>query len=136
MQKKNHNKRHNARDLPELHPCQPVLFLSPADVNSYIEGTITGPSTTFHSYMIEAQGRTYCHNTPFPRPSVHQGNPIPGPSEQQDPHYKTIFMNTAQSKKNPPIPAKKTQSNSPNKAAYLPSNAHLLQLTVQQQTAK
>ena len=49
-----------------------------------------------HSYMIEAQGRTYCLNrhhicsihtdtTPFPRPSMHQGNPIPGPSEQQDP---------------------------------------------------
>ena len=58
VQKKNHDKRHNARDLPDLHPGQPVLFLSPADVNLYIESTITGPSTTPHSYMIEAHGRT------------------------------------------------------------------------------
>ena len=44
-QKRHYNKRHNIRDLPELHPGQAVLFLSPADTNIYIEGTITGPST-------------------------------------------------------------------------------------------
>ena len=81
--------------MPELHPGQPELFLSPADANSYIEGTITGPSTTPRSYMLEAQGRIYHHNrqhihaihtdtTCFSRPSMHQGYPIPRPSEHQD----------------------------------------------------
>ena len=105
-QKKHHDRRHNTRDLPESHPGQQVLFSSPADVNSYIEGTITGTSTTPHSYMIEAQGRTYHCNryhicpihtdtTHFPRPSMHQSNPILGPQEQQDPltsgHSGNIF---------------------------------------------
>ena len=96
MQKKNHDRRHNAKDLPELHPGQPVLFLSPADVNAYIEGTITGPSTTPHSYMIEAQGRTYHCNrqhirptytdtTTIPQPPTYQGNPISGLSVQHSP---------------------------------------------------
>ena len=61
-QKRHYDKRHNVRDLPELYPGQAVLFLSPADTNIYIEGTITGPSTTPCSYTIEAQGKTYCHN--------------------------------------------------------------------------
>ena len=93
VQKKHHNRRHNTRDLPELHPGQLVLFSSPADVTSYIKGTITGPSTTPHSYMIEAQGRKYHHNrhhicpihtdtTAFQRTSIHQCNPIPGPPQQ------------------------------------------------------
>ena len=96
MQKRNHNRRHNAKDLTELYPGLPVLFLSPADLNTYIEGTITGPSNTPHSYLIEAQCRTYCCNrqhirpihidtTPIPRPSTHQGNPISGPSVQHSP---------------------------------------------------
>ena len=89
-------KRHNVRDLSELHPGQAVLFLNPADTNIYIEGTITGPSTTPHSYTIEAQGRTYHHNREhiqpinidnpaISRPSAHQENPISGPSPQQSP---------------------------------------------------
>ena len=44
VQKRNYDRRHNIKDLPELHPGQAVLFLSPADANIYIEGTITGPS--------------------------------------------------------------------------------------------
>ena len=80
--KEHHDRRHNTKDLPELHPGQQVLFLSPTDANSYIEGTITGPATTPHSYMLQALGRTYCHNRhhihpihtdtiPFSRPSMH-----------------------------------------------------------------
>ena len=95
-QKRHYDKRHNVRDLPELYPGQAVLFLSPADTNIYIEGTITGPSTTSHSYTIEAQGRTYhCNrehicpinidNPTIPRPSAHQENPMSGPSTQQPP---------------------------------------------------
>ena len=91
IQKKHHGKRHNTRDLPELHPGQPVLFLSLADVNLHIEGTIMGPSTTPCSYMIEATRHHICpihtDTPPFPRPSMHQGNPIPGPSAQQDPSF-------------------------------------------------
>ena len=96
LQKRNYDRRHNVKDLPELHPGQAVLFLSPADVNAYIEGTITGPSITPHSYIIKAQDRPYHHNrkhiTPInidtptiPRPSAHQGNPISGPSTQHSP---------------------------------------------------
>ena len=139
VQKKHHERRHNTKDLPELHPGQPVLFLSPADVNSYTEGTITGPSTTSCSYMIEAQGRTYCHKrhhfhpihtdtTPFPRPSVHQGNPIPEPSEQKDP----LISGPSSNKDSPiTIPSSSTpqqtthfpekrSSHNPNKVTCLP----------------
>ena len=111
-QKRHYNKRHNIRDLPELYPGQAVLFLSPADTNIYIEGTITGPSTTPCSYTIEAQGRTYCHNREhiqplnignptIPRPSAHQENPIPGPSTQQSPSSRPSSNNSCQN-----IPAK------------------------------
>ena len=95
-QKRHYNKRHNIKEWPELNPGQSLLFPSPADVNIYIEGTITGPSTTPHSYIIEAQGRTYHHNREhirllnidnptIPRPSAHQDNPISGSSTQQFP---------------------------------------------------
>ena len=58
------------------------LFLSSADANSYIEGTITGPTTTPRGYMLDAQGTVHCCNrqlifpihtdtTPFLRPSLH-----------------------------------------------------------------
>ena len=93
VQKKKCNRRHNIKDLPELHPGQGVLFLSLADVNAYIEGTITGQSKTPCNYINEAQGRTYHCNrqhirpihidTPtILRPSAHQGNPISEPSVQ------------------------------------------------------
>ena len=95
-QKRHYDKRHNVRDLPELNPGQAVLFLNPADTNIYIEGTMTGPSTTPRSYNIEAQGRTYCHNREhmrpinidnptISRPSAHQETPISGPSPPQSP---------------------------------------------------
>ena len=95
-QKKHYDKRHNIRDLPELYPGQAVLFLSPAETNIYVEGTITGPSTTPHSYNIEAQGTAYrCNrehirpinidNPTSSRPSAHQETPISGPSPPKSP---------------------------------------------------
>ena len=107
--------------MPELHPGQAVLFLSPADTNIYIEGTITGPSTTPCSYNIEAQGRTYCHNREhiwplntdnptIPRPSAHQHNPISGPSTQQSPISRPSSNNSCQN-----IPAK------PSKPSHIPT---------------
>ena len=96
LQKKPYDCRHNVRPLPELNLGQPVLFLSPTDSNSYIEGTITGSATTARSYMIEAHGRVYCCTrqhiwpinintpTPFTRPSTHQDNCISRPSTHQD----------------------------------------------------
>ena len=68
VQNRNYDRRHNIKDLPEILSGQAVLFLSPVDANINIEGTITGPSTTPHSYIIEAQGRTYCHNREHIRP--------------------------------------------------------------------
>ena len=108
--KKHHNRRHNSRDFQKLHLCQPVLFLSTADINSYIEGTITGPSTSPHSYMTEAQGTPYhcsrhhihsihTDTKPFPRPFMLQGNTIPGPSEQQNP----LISGHSSNKDSPPI---------------------------------
>ena len=95
-QKRHYDKRHNVRYLPELHPGQAVLFLSPVDTNIYIQGTVTGPSTTPRSYTIEAQSRTHrrnrehiqpinIDNPTISRPSAHQENPISGPSLQQSP---------------------------------------------------
>ena len=120
-QKRHYNKRHNVRDLPELYPGQAVLFLSPGDTNIYVEGTITGPSTTPHSYTIEAQGITYCHNREhiqpinidnptIPRPSAHQENSIPGPSTQQSPISSPSSNNSHQN-----IPAK------PSKPSCIPT---------------
>ena len=95
MQKKHHNCKHNVKPLPKLQPGQPALFVSSTDSESYIEGTITGPTTTPRSYMIEAQGRIYYHTRqhiylinidtpiPFSRPSMHQDTPITGPSTHQ-----------------------------------------------------
>ena len=136
-QKRHYDKRHNIKDLPELHPGQAVLFLSPADTNIYIEGTITGPSTTPHSYTIEAQGRTYCHNREhiclinihnptISRPSTHQENPISGPSTQQSP------ISSPQTT----ILAKISQLNPPNQATYLPQSAQLPQFAAQLQNIK
>ena len=116
-----YDKRHNIRDLPELYPGQAVLFLSPADTNIYIEGTITGPSTMPHSYNIEAQGRTYsCNrehihpinidNPTIPGPSAHQDNPISGPSTQQSPISSPSSNSSCQN-----IPAK------PSKPSCIPT---------------
>ena len=39
-QKHYYDRRHNTRPLPDLSPGQDVLFLSPVDQMSYLEGTI------------------------------------------------------------------------------------------------
>ena len=83
-QKRYYDKRHNVRDLPELYPGQAVLFSSPEDTNIYIEGTITGPSTTPCSYNIEAPGRTDCHNREHIQPLNIDNPTIPGPSAYQE----------------------------------------------------
>ena len=45
-QKQYHDKTHNVKPLPDLSQGQEVLFLSPADPNQYIEGTVLAKSTT------------------------------------------------------------------------------------------
>ena len=45
LQKENHSKLHNTRSLPELHPGQGVLFLSPNSPNTYIQDIITSPAS-------------------------------------------------------------------------------------------
>ena len=60
-QKENHDKAQSVKTLPELIQGQEVLFLSPADPNQYIEGTIITKAPQPRSYLIESQGTTYCH---------------------------------------------------------------------------
>ena len=45
-QKENHDNAHNVKTLPELIQGQEVLFLSPADPNQYIEGTVITKAPT------------------------------------------------------------------------------------------
>ena len=68
-----------------------MLFLTPCESDTYLEGTITAPVTTPQSYFMEAQERTY-HQTqqhicpinsdipsPFTRPDMHQDSPFHDP---------------------------------------------------------
>ena len=59
-QKGNHNKAHNVKPLSELIQGQEILFISPADPNQYIEGTIITKAPQPRSYLIESEGKTYC----------------------------------------------------------------------------
>ena len=55
-QKFHYDKRHNAKLLNDLEPGQEVLFLSPIDHKSYIEGTVVSQVQEPRSYILEAQG--------------------------------------------------------------------------------
>ena len=67
-QKENYDKHHNTKPLPDITPGQKVLFLSPAEPNQFIEGTITSHASTPRSYIIESQGRSYRRNRQHIRP--------------------------------------------------------------------
>ena len=67
-QKENYDKHHNTKPLPDITPGQKVLFLSPAEPNQFIEGTITSHASTPRSYIIESQGRNYRRNRQHIRP--------------------------------------------------------------------
>ena len=58
-QKHYYDIRHNTRPLPDLSPSQDVLFLSPVDQMSYLEGTIVSQASMPRSYIIGAQGCKY-----------------------------------------------------------------------------
>ena len=90
-QKEYHDKTHNAKPLPDLIQGQEVLFLSSADPNQYIEGTVLVEAPQPRSYLLESQGKTYCQpcqhihslsNSIIPRPSVpeQQNTTISGPA--------------------------------------------------------
>ena len=53
------DKTHNVKPLPDLSQGQEVLFLSPADPNQYIEGTVLAKAPQPRSYLLESQGKTY-----------------------------------------------------------------------------
>ena len=98
-QKHHYDQRHNARPLPDLSPRQDILFLSPIEQTSYLEGTIISCANTPRSYIIKAEGHRYSHNrqhirpintdppSPFARPSTyaalqsHINLTISGPSQ-------------------------------------------------------
>ena len=67
-QKHYYHKRHNTRPLPDLNPRQDILFLSPVDQTSYLEGTIVSQTNTPRSYLIKGQGHRYRHNIQYIRP--------------------------------------------------------------------
>ena len=68
VQKHYYDKRHNTRPLPDLSPRQDVLFLSPVDQTSYLEGTIVSQANTPRSYIIESQGHRYRCNRQHIKP--------------------------------------------------------------------
>ena len=59
LQKEYHDKTHNAKPLKDLIQGQEVLFLSPADPNQYIEGTVLVKAPQPRGYLLESQGKTY-----------------------------------------------------------------------------
>ena len=61
-QKFYYDKRHNAKLLNDIEPGQEVLFLSPLDHKSYIEGTVVSQAQEPRSYILEAQGHRYRRN--------------------------------------------------------------------------
>ena len=104
-QKQYYDKRHNTRPLPDLSPGQDVLFLSPVDQMSYLEGTIVSRANTPRSYIIEAQGCRYRHNrqhikpintdppSPLARPyTALQSHNNPIISGSQHPKYTIILL--------------------------------------------
>ena len=98
QQKDHFDKRHRPWQLDDLETGQDVLFLSPIDQTSYLEGTVIGQAQMPRSYYIEAQGHRYrCYrqhiyqinthrNSPFSRlytdqtPQTHTNTIISGPS--------------------------------------------------------
>ena len=68
VQKHYFDKRHNTRPLLDLSPRQDVLFLSPVDQTSFLEGTIVSQANMPRSYIIEGQGHGYRCNRQHIRP--------------------------------------------------------------------
>ena len=83
LQKEYHDKTHNAKPLPELSQGQEVLFLSPADPNQYIEGTVLAKAPQPRSYLLESQGKTYRCTRQHIRPLSNAVIPRPSEPEQQ-----------------------------------------------------
>ena len=54
-----YDKAHDAQWLPELRLSQKVLFLSPAELSTYILGSRMAQAATLPSYVIKSQGKQY-----------------------------------------------------------------------------
>ena len=83
LQKEYHDKTHNAKPLPELSQGQEVLFLSPADPNQYIEGTVLAKAPQPRSYLLESQGKPYHRTRQHICPLSNAVIPRPSEPEQQ-----------------------------------------------------
>ena len=83
LQKQYHDKTHNVKPLPDLSQGQEVLFLSPADPNQYIEGTVLAKAPQPRSYLLESQGKTYRRTRQHIRSLSNTVIPIPSAPEQQ-----------------------------------------------------
>ena len=84
LQKEYHDKTHNAKPLPDLIQGQKILFLSPADPNQYIEGTVIAKVPQPRSYLLESQGKTYCQTCQHIHPLTSSIIPRPSMPEQQN----------------------------------------------------
>ena len=82
--KDNHDKTHNAKPLPDLIQGQEILFLSPADPNQYIEGTVIAKAQQPRSYLLELQGKTYHRTHQHIHPLTNPIIPRPSMPEQQN----------------------------------------------------
>ena len=94
LQKAHYDKRHKAWPLSDLVPRQDVLFLSPADQTSYIEGTIVDEAQTPRSYIIEAQGCRYrCNRQHICPINADTDSPFSGQCTHSTTHIQTqIFQ--------------------------------------------
>ena len=103
VQKHYYDKIHNQdKTLPDLSPSQDILFLSPVDQMSYLEGTIVSQANTPRSYIIKGQGDRYRHNRQHIKPintnppplsarpyTAHQSHNNPIISGPPQPHQNT-----------------------------------------------
>ena len=91
-QKHYYDKRHNTKPLPDLSPGQDVLFLSPVDQMSYLEGTIVSRDNTPRSYIIEAQGHRYRCNRQHIKPiNINPPSPLARPYTAHQSHDNSII---------------------------------------------
>ena len=142
-QKFYYSKRHKAKPLNDLEPGQEVLFLSPVDHKSYIEGTVVSQAQEPRSYMLEAQGHRYRWNrqqicpitthidSPFTRPCAdttpqpHTIPTIPGPPHSvitQQMHTIPVITRPLPQTQPKCIQSKKTPHKSPPKPCLMPKS--------------
>ena len=96
-------------ELDDLVPGQDVLFLSPANQTSYLEGTVIGQAQMPRSYLIEAQGCRYrCNRQHICPINTHIDSPFSRPYTDTTTQTHTIPVISGPSFiTRPPLPPQK-----------------------------